>query len=47
MPRDDDEWAMFVDERVEMNRVEGSIGRLFKHWINGQGAEPVANRAGP
>lgn len=35
---------MCVDEWVNMNRVDGSIDRLFKYWIQGQGAEPVEQR---
>lgn len=39
VPGTEDEWARYVDEWVEMQRTDGSIDRLFKHWIQGQGAE--------
>ena len=37
-------WAMYVDEWVSMQRINGSVDRLFEHWIQGQGAEPTEPR---
>jgi Na+/H+-dicarboxylate symporter/ABC-type amino acid transport substrate-binding protein len=44
VPRNDDHWAMYVDEWVSMQRINGSVDRLFEHWIQGQGAEPTEPR---
>ncbi len=40
VPKADDEWAQYVDEWVKLNKTDGNIDRLFKHWIQGQGAVP-------
>ena len=44
VPRNDGEWATYVDEWVNLQRTNGSVDRLFKHWIQGQGAEPTEPR---
>ena len=44
VPRGDDEWAWYVDEWVDLRRIDGGVGRLFDHWIQGGGAEVKAPR---
>jgi len=44
VPGTDNEWALYVDEWVEINKVDGSIDSLFRHWIQGQGAIPDERR---
>ena len=44
VPRNDDDWAIYVDEWMNMNRMDGGVDRLFDHWIQGQGAEPTEPR---
>jgi Na+/H+-dicarboxylate symporter len=44
VPRHDDDWAVYVDEWVSLNRIDGSVDRLFDHWIQGQGAEATEPR---
>ena len=33
-----DEWKAFVDTWIELKRRDGTIDRLYRHWILGQGA---------
>jgi Na+/H+-dicarboxylate symporter len=40
VPKAGNDWAQYVDEWVRMNKTDGSIERLFRHWIQGQGAIP-------
>jgi Na+/H+-dicarboxylate symporter/ABC-type amino acid transport substrate-binding protein len=44
VPRTDDDWAVYVDEWIKLNRINGSIDSLFEHWIQGQGAETTEPR---
>jgi Na+/H+-dicarboxylate symporter/ABC-type amino acid transport substrate-binding protein len=38
VPPDDDVWAKYLDNWVELKRKDGTIDSLFRHWINGEGA---------
>ena len=44
VPRNDNDWAIYVDEWVNMQRINGSVDSLFEHWIQGQGTEPTEPR---
>jgi ABC-type amino acid transport substrate-binding protein len=44
VPKDDDEWAAYVDGWVTLRRKDGTIDMLFDHWIRGQGAEAIEPR---
>jgi Na+/H+-dicarboxylate symporter/ABC-type amino acid transport substrate-binding protein len=41
---DEDDWAEYVDEWVNMQKLNGSVNRLFEHWIQGRGAESTEPR---
>jgi Na+/H+-dicarboxylate symporter len=38
MARYDDRWEAFVNTWVELKRRDGTIDKLYRHWILGQGA---------
>jgi len=44
LPRGDDEWSRFVSTWVELNIKNGTVDKLFTHWIGGGGAEPEEPR---
>jgi len=44
LPRGDDEWTRFVSTWVDMNIKNGTVDRLFTHWIGGGGAKPKEPR---
>lgn len=44
VPRNDEAWARFVNEWVELRRKDGKTDRLFKHWILGEGAQSIEPR---
>lgn len=35
----DDSWELFVNTWLELKQKDGTIDRLFDHWIEGEGAE--------
>ena len=35
----DDSWQLFVNTWLELKQKDGTIDRLFEHWIEGKGAE--------
>jgi len=37
VPPDDDVWAKYLDNWVELKRKDGTIDSLFGHWIQGEG----------
>ena len=37
VPPDDDVWAKYLDNWVELKRKDGTIDSLFGHWIRGEG----------
>ena len=40
----DDNWVLFVNTWLELKEKDGTIDRLFNHWIEGQGANIVEPR---
>jgi hypothetical protein len=44
MPKGDEEWNRFVSTWVEINKTNGTVEMLFRHWIQGGGAKPTEPR---
>jgi len=44
MPTGDLEWSRYVSTWVEINTKNGSVDKLFTHWIGGGGARPKEPR---
>ena len=44
LPGGDIEWSGFISTWVEMNIKNGTVDRLFDHWIGGGGAKPKEPR---
>jgi ABC-type amino acid transport substrate-binding protein len=44
MSRHDERWQVFVNTWIELKRRDGTIDRLYRHWILGQGAVKTAPR---
>ena len=44
LPNGDNEWSRFISTWVEMSMKNGTVDRLFSHWIRGGGAKPVEPR---
>jgi len=44
LPKGDGEWTRFVSTWVEINKTNGTVERLFRHWIQGGGAKPKEPR---
>jgi ABC-type amino acid transport substrate-binding protein len=44
LPRGDEEWSRFVSVWVDMNLKNGTVDKLFDHWIGGGGAKPKEPR---
>jgi Na+/H+-dicarboxylate symporter len=42
--RRDDRWTSFVNTWIELKRRDGTIDRLYRHWILGQGAQKTEPR---
>ncbi|MCP4048132.1 MAG: cation:dicarboxylase symporter family transporter [Gammaproteobacteria bacterium] len=43
-PKGDGEWTRFVSTWVDMKRKNGTVEKLFEHWIGGAGAVPEEPR---
>ncbi|WP_075602660.1 cation:dicarboxylate symporter family transporter [Saccharicrinis aurantiacus] len=39
IPQNDSSWKEYVDTWIELKSKDGTIDKLFKHWVEGQGAE--------
>ena len=44
LPGGDIEWSRFISTWVELEQKNGSVDRLFEHWIRGGGAEDTEPR---
>jgi len=44
LPKGDEEWVRYVSKWVEMNVKNGTVDKLFTHWIGGGGAKPKEPR---
>jgi ABC-type amino acid transport substrate-binding protein len=44
VPRGEQEWSRFVSEWVRVKGKEGTVDALFRHWIEGRGAEDTSPR---
>ncbi len=38
LPRDDESWARYVNLWITLKKKDGTVARLFDHWIRGGGA---------
>jgi Na+/H+-dicarboxylate symporter/ABC-type amino acid transport substrate-binding protein len=39
IPQHNESWKLYIDTWVELKQKDGTIDKLFKHWIEGGGAE--------
>jgi ABC-type amino acid transport substrate-binding protein len=44
LPKGDEEWSGFISTWVNMSLKNGTVDKLFQHWIGGGGAKPKEPR---